>query len=467
MRTSIRWKLAVTYFIIIILTVLLADWLAYSALRSHYLQERQESYQIHANVISTYAGEYIRGRSTSLPLEIREYGNKVNARVLVLSSQGVVLGDSFNEKWLEGRNLEYPEVQQALKGETAAGTHNITAGEWAMYVAVPVTRQKSVIGAVLLVTNIGDIAQALNTLAERMLILSIIGSALAALIGLWLSVRLTKPVQELTVAVKKVADGNLNQHVVVRSRDELGQLAESFNGMAEKLAKADRARRDFIASASHELKSPLASIKALAESLIYSSEDDVDVYKEYLGDINKEIDRLNRLVYELLQLAKMEDVSVTLHKKEHSVKEIIENVIQLTAPNAKAKKVTITADIEGDLAWPVDEDVLSVILLNLVDNGIKYTSATGEVKIKGNIKNETLQLQVTDTGEGIPEEDLKHIFDRFYRVDKARARETGGTGLGLSIVKQAVALLDGTVSVQSTVGKGTTFTVCIPKDHPI
>jgi signal transduction histidine kinase len=459
MINSVRWKLVGTYLIMIVLTVLLADWLAYTALKQHYLQERQQAYLVHANVISTYATDYIEGYHQTLPIELRKYGENVGARILVLDRDGVVVNDSFNEKWVIGRQLSHTEVQAALNGETSAGEHMLSPGEWVMYVTVPVTWKKEVAGAVLLSTSINDIREALNTVLRRMALMSTLGSALALLLGLWLAAKLTKPVEDLSLAVERVAVGNFNEPVPVRSQDELGQLARSFNSMAEKLDNVDRSRREFIANASHELKSPLSSIKALAESLIYSDEQDVAIYKEYMEDINNEIDRLNRVVHDLLQLAKMEDEVTKLEIAEKSVQKAINRIVHLVSPKAKAKAVTVEVNTEGELNWPVDEDMLGIILLNLVDNSIKYTQTGGKVAVSGHIAGDILELQVADSGEGIPEADLPHIFDRFYRVDKARSRDTGGTGLGLSIVQQAVKVLGGTITVTSHVGDGSTFTV--------
>lgn len=463
MRVSMRWKLVGTYFILIALTVLLANWMSYNALREYYLQERQDAYRIHTTIISTHAGEYIARGNLAMPAEIREYGQQVNARVLFIDRNGLVVGDSFNEDWILGRQLEHLEVQAALRGETASGTHFISPEEWVMYVAAPVTSQKEVVGAVLLSTEITDITQALEAVIKRMVMLSFLGAMLAGLIGLWLSAEITRPVQQLTRAVERVALGNFNQRVKVRSRDELGQLAKSFNTMARKLARVDQNRREFIANASHELKSPLASIKALAESLVYSDERDVEVYKEYLRDIDTEVDRLNRMVHDLLKLAQLEDERIVLHREEQSVQKIIARVVHLVTPQAISKGIDLSVTTQGDLIWPVDKDVLSGILLNLVDNGIKYTLAGDRVEVVGRIEEEKLVLEVRDTGDGIPPDDLPHIFERFYRVDKARSRDTGGTGLGLAIVEQGVRLMGGTIKVVSQPELGTTFTIKLPK----
>lgn len=459
---TIRTKLLGTYLIMIILTVLITDLLAYTALKEHYLQERQEAYQIHANVISNYASQYINSNDRYRPpYQIMDYGQRVEARVLLVNRDGVVFNDSFNERWVIGKKLEHNEITAALRGETAVGYHRISPEEWVMYVAVPITLEKQVMGAVLLSTDITDIEVALATVLRRMLIFTLLGSTLALMVGLWLADRLTNPVQDLTSAVQRLAMGTFDQPVPVRSQDELGQLAQSFNFMAERLEQMDRTRRAFVADASHELKSPLSSIKALAESLIYSDERDVAVYREYLQDINEEIDRLNRVVHDLLQLAKMEDAQ-DINWQQQSIQQVVEEILELVEPQAKAKGIVLNKKLPPDLNWPVNGDLLGTVLLNLIDNGIKYTPEGGSVTLSCWTAGEKLFVQVADTGEGIPPEDLPHIFERFYRVDKARARETGGTGLGLSIVQQSVRVMGGTINVHSTEGVGTIFNVELP-----
>lgn len=460
---TIRTKLLSAYSIIIILTVVLTDLLAYAALKEHYLLERQEAYQVHANVISTYANEYIKSNDRhSPPYAIMDYGERVEARILLLNNEGVVFSDSFNERWVIGKKLEHYEVSAALRGETSVGNHHISPDEWVMYVTVPITQQKQVVGAVLLSTDITDIEIALSAVLRRMMIFTLLGSALALLVGMWLADKLTNPVQDLTSAVQRVAAGTFDQPVPIRSTDELGQLAQSFNSMAERLDQVDRTRREFVADASHELKSPLSSIKALAESLIYSNEQDVEIYKEYLQDINEEIDRLNRVVHDLLKLAKMEDVE-DIQWHQQSVQQVIKDIMELAVPQAKAKNITLQKNMPAELNWPVNGDLLGTVLLNLIDNGIKYTPEDGSVTVSSEITANKLVIQVADSGEGIPAEDLPHIFERFYRVDKARSRETGGTGLGLAIVKQSMRVMGGNVKVNSIVGVGTIFTLEFPQ----
>ena len=204
--------------------------------------------------------------------------------------------------------------------------------------------------------------------------------------------------------------------------------------------------------------------KALAQSLAYGREQDVAVYREYLRDIDGEVDRLTRLVDDLLQLVRLGEEGVVARRREQPVRPIVERVVDLMSPLARNAGVTLESAVEGEPAWPVDADLVVRMLFNLADNGIKYTPAGGKVTVEAQVQGQELLLRVRDTGEGIDPDQLEHIFDRFYRVDRARARATGGTGLGLSIVQQAARLHGGTVEVSSTPGHGTVFTLRLPTE---
>ncbi len=305
MAPGIRWKLAATYFLIIAGTLLLSNWFIFKFLEMDYINARESIYLAHANIIANTGRDYLFQKDPYARSLARDFGTQVSARVLMLDREGVVFVDSFSEEWLEGRQLGHKEVRTALSGKSGTGIYHLEPDGWTLYAAVPVIRQKEVIGAVMLSTNINDIYRSLSRIRRRLVLFSLAGGTVTLLASFWLAGALTRPLKELTAAAEKMAAGHLRQRVRVRGRDEIAQLALAFNTLSERLEKVDRARMDFIANASHELKSPLGSMKALAESLIYSEEKDVAVYKEYLEDIDREINRLGMLVQELLYLMKL------------------------------------------------------------------------------------------------------------------------------------------------------------------
>ncbi|MBE5781046.1 MAG: hypothetical protein E7328_04420, partial [Clostridiales bacterium] len=224
----------------------------------------------------------------------------------------------------------------------------------------------------------------------------------------------------------------------------------------------DKTRSDFVANASHELKTPLSSIKILAESLLYQDGVPEATYKEFLGDINEQIDRMVTLLNDLLVISQTEQKEYKITRSRVEVGDLIQRVIGVLGPLAEENHISLIGK-ESDLAISCDATLMQTAVENIVNNGIKYTPQGGSVTVYATGDEDGVQIHVEDTGVGISESDQKHIFDRFYRVDKARSRETGGTGLGLSIVDTIVKLHGGTVTVKSEVGKGSIFTIYIPR----
>jgi two-component system, OmpR family, phosphate regulon sensor histidine kinase PhoR len=228
------------------------------------------------------------------------------------------------------------------------------------------------------------------------------------------------------------------------------------------LRKLERVRQDFVANVSHELKTPLAAIQATVETLLDGALNDPDHNIHFLDRIRENADRLYRLVQDLLTLGRIESGQEALEIKPLSVEMAVSACISRQEDRAKTKGLELHAEPDGQILAQADEEALAEILDNLVDNAIKYTNSGGRITLRWFAEDGQVVLQVEDSGVGIPEKDLPRIFERFYRVDKARSRELGGTGLGLSIVKHLVQALGGTIAADSQLGQGTTFTVRLP-----
>ncbi|MFQ7281289.1 MAG: sensor histidine kinase [Christensenellales bacterium] len=235
--------------------------------------------------------------------------------------------------------------------------------------------------------------------------------------------------------------------------------------MSERLDNVENQRRDFISNASHELKTPLSSIKILAESLLYQENVPEEMYKEFLTDINAEIDRLNSLLTDLLTLAQADNPAMVMRMTWENLDEIIAECIHSLQPLAQEKNIKIN-HIWNGVSMRCDRLKMSTALINLISNGIKYTPPEGSVTVEVEEQSQFIIITVSDTGIGIPQEEQAHVFERFYRVDRARARDTGGTGLGLAIVQQVVRLHGGEIMLTSTEKSGSTFTITMPQGRP-
>ena len=398
-------------------------------------------------------------------------------RALALDKNGVVQADT--RSLLNGTRLQRREVADVLSGAEAGYGYYLRgedgepvsrfvigrlSGSMTGLYAVPMTRDGALIGVLVLVTASQDAYQALADVQRQMLSWLALVAVIVVIISVAMSRYFTRPIAELNEGIVEMTRGDFSNRVRVRGHNEFAQLAVAFNMMCERIESLDKARSQFVSNASHELKTPLSTMKILIETLMYQNPMDPDMTREFLGDINKEIDRLNSVIGDLLTLVSMDGGEKKMDMKPVSVADILSENMRRLQPLAREKGIEMTAAFREQTAM-VDGDAsrLTQVFYNLLDNAIKYTGRGGSVRVEMSRRDKKVVVKVTDTGIGIPKEDQMHIFDRFYRVDKARSRETGGTGLGLSIVRQIVLLHGGTVSVSSEEEKGSTFTVELPE----
>ena len=383
---------------------------------------------------------------------LRSAAADVEGRILLIDREGKIQLDTLS--LLEGTMISVPEAIAVLGGSEsrAYGIHPLgeNEGDYAALCAAAMVADGEIIGAVLLATPVTELREAILTV-ERQLITVFIGVAAAALIAaLIFAVTLTAPIKALTSTIRRMGKGDLSARVNVHASGELKALADSYNAMAEKIENFDQSRSQFVQNASHELKTPLATMKILLENLIYQP------------DMHHEIDRLSGIITDLLTLTQMDSQQTAVRQDAVDFTALCEETLHALRPAAEKAGLTLHAEIADSVTLQGDESKLSQVVYNLIDNAVKYTPEGGQVSISLTAGKSQVVFTVRDTGIGIPEEDVKHIFDRFYRVDKARSRATGGTGLGLSIVRQMVQLHGGEITVDSTPGEGSAFTVTLP-----
>ncbi len=419
-----------------------------------------------------------RSDAAALHTQLTNAGGELGGRLLLLDSTGKVQLDSYGE--LSGTRIEYPEVTSVLvKGQSVDyGVHELANTEavdtsklmfmrksnvtWVGYCTAGIISASDVIGVLLLVAPVQEMMTNLYQLQDQMLLIFIIIATVALVFSLVFSRVITSPIAALTRGIQRMSKGTFSARVSVRGSSEMKHLAQAFNSMSEKLETLDQSRNQFVSNASHELKTPLATMKILIESLVYQPDMDRDLRTEFMMDINKEIDRLSAIVSDLLTLVQMDSNNVKLTRENLSIAALIKETAHRLQPIADQRNQTIQLMISDSCDMYADKSKLRQVIYNLMENGVKYTPPGGQIKVALMRVGRDARMTVTDTGVGIPKENLPHIFDRFYRVDKARSRETGGTGLGLSIVHQLVLLHGGAITVDSEEGKGTTFTVELP-----
>ena len=292
----------------------------------------------------------------------------------------------------------------------------------------------------------------------------IIGIAmiLLALAGVFAADRVVRPLHRITGAIESVTEGYTDDVLHVETFTETRQMSEAFNKMLGRLKLLDESREEFVSNVSHELKTPMTSMKVLADSLLEQENVPVEMYQEFMGDIAKEIDRENQIITDLLSLVKMDKTGQNINIQSVNINELLEQILKRLKPIAEKKNVEMVMESFRPVTAEIDETKFSLAVSNLVENAIKYNMDNGWVHVSLNADHKFFYIKVEDSGIGIPEKDQDHIFERFYRVDKSHSREIGGTGLGLAIARNAVIVHRGSIKVHSIEGEGTTFTVRIP-----
>lgn len=463
-KMSLRWKIFYLYLTIMIISLAVTGLYLYNYIEKSYLDNLKINNSMQANMVSNFVSRFV-GTPSSYLIEptIVEYAKQINARILFTNIDGRVIVDSAPSKEFEGKSIKmYPDIKEALSGKSSTSIHNISGVGWAMYTAVPVISKNNVVGAILISSSIDNVIDLLNSIKYRMIYTFSGIGVLVGFLSLLVASFITNPLKRLTEAANILSQGKLDYKVDVKSKDEIGKLANAFNKMSYSLMKIDEERKRFVSDASHELKTPLASVKALIESLINSRSQDIAFYKEILQDVNGEIDRMTRLVNDLLELARLDKIKSPRIKRVE-VSEVISDVIDSLAPLAESKNVNLTFNGKEKVFAEVDPDRFYRMAYNIVENGIKYTHEGGNVLVGLDEDEDNIYLAISDNGIGISEEVLPKIFDRFARGDTARSKKNGGFGLGLAIAKEIIDMHEGKVTVESKVGEGTTFKIVLPK----
>lgn len=380
-------------------------------------------------------------------------------RTVVVDASGMALYDSLEVGNSVGKLLLFPELVTALKGNDVFYS-GYDDGAIESRAAVPLMRGGEILGAVYLMQYDTDQGALINAIQMNVLRISVVLEIGIVLMALVFSIAFSRRLRRILLSVRMMRDGDYSHKIELRGHDEIDRLGREFNNLAERLEQSEQSRRQFISDASHELKTPLATIKLLSDSIL-QNEMDVATQREFIGDIGREADRLGRLSQKLLTLTRL-DSAMDEEREIIDPAPTVQKVVRMLQPLAQLRDITLNCRLSDGCSVLMVEDDLYQIAFNLVENAIKYNRDKGSVEVVLQRIGQDMGLTVADTGTGIPEEAREHIFERFYRVDKARSRAAGGAGLGLSIVHDMVTRNFGTIGVSSRPGGGTVFTVTFP-----
>ena len=354
---------------------------------------------------------------------------------------------------------EISEITDALTGKDVFSWH-FNDGIMVSKAAVPVISYGTTIGCVYMIETDTQQGALLQSLQVNIFTVTLILEVFLIIFSLFFSRTYTARLRRVMESIRIIRDGDYTHVLKMGGNDELTVLGDEFNDLVNRLQISEDKRRRFVSDASHELKTPLASIKLLSDSIL-QNEMDIDTAKEFVADIGNEAERLNRMTQKLLMLTHSENAPNDEFEITY-IAPTIERVAKMLSTIAKESNIDIQLDLTQDSTILILEDDLYQIIFNLAENGIKYNTQNGRLKISLDRVEDNAQIIFADSGFGIPESSIAHIFERFYRVDKARSRQSGGSGLGLSIVRSIVERNAGTIQVESTEGKGTVFTVSFP-----
>ncbi|MBD5162482.1 MAG: HAMP domain-containing histidine kinase [Oscillibacter sp.] len=382
------------------------------------------------------------------------------SRSIVADPYGKVLYDTREIGSAVGRYVFYNELVEALLGNSCAYSE-YKEGAFHSAAAQPVLYRNQIIGGIYVYEYDAQQASLLENLSNTLLSISIGVAALVVMLSMFFSRQLTRRLGSLQAAIRGVREGAYNQRAILSGHDEFTQIAGEFNDLVDRLQETEGARRQFVSDASHELKTPLAAIRLLTDSILQTENMDGATAREFVSDIGQEAERLSRITEDLLRLTRL-DSGVIEAAGLVEVAPVLDRVARMLRPVAEEKGVELLIVCITGAAVVATEGELHQILYNLAENAIKYNRRGGYVRVTAEPKGETTVIVVEDDGIGIPAGELSNVFKRFYRVDKARSRAAGGTGLGLSIVSDTVSRRGGAIRAENVDGGGTRFIVTLP-----
>ena len=431
------------------------------------ISEVTTQYRIIADHLLNY--NYLQDTSSDVVnAELEQMSNLYDGRVLIINGNFRIIKDTYAIS--EGKTMISEEVIQCFKGESVS-RYDSTNGYIEMTIPIVETVEKDdqttsrIRGVILASTSTDSIAATLEILSRRALILEIVMAILILGIVLFFSHILIMPFNRVTKAINEVKDGYTDKEISVPDYLETEHIVEAFNQLLGRMRVINDSRQEFVANVSHELKTPMTSVKVLADSLNQQPDAPVELYREFMQDITEEIERENKIINDLLTLVKMDKTEAELEVQPVDINALLEATLKRLRPIARARDIEMTFESIRPVTAEVDELKMSQIFTNLVENAVKYNKEHGWVKVRLDADHQFFTVEVADSGIGIKQEDYDHIFERFYRVDKSHSREIGGTGLGLSITRSAVLLHRGSIKVSSVEGEGTVFTVKIPLSY--
>ncbi len=454
--TTMRFRIAVTCFLIILCALFFMSVYVINMVKSSLLDDEKTDMFMKANIISALISEKVNGDAKEYEMEavITENLSGTGIRAVVVNGAYKVIYDSNSDNNADGLFVR-GIVHDAVTGMQNSDIKNIT-----LSVAVPINDG----GAVYLEQDIDGIERMVGNVQISLIMFSVIICIFVTIFSMATSYLITSPLKVFIDTAGEISKGNFKTRIKINGTNEITELAETMNYMCAELEHIDEKRRKFVSDASHELKTPMATIKLICDTIVSAEKPDMEMVRDFLNDLSEEIDRLTRIVERLLKLTKIESGKEELTPELADYGMLLKRIENKIQPGATGKNITISSDVMTEDMQPVfiDYDKIWEAVYNIVDNAVKYSKPGGVVRIEAYVSGKELVTRITDEGPGIPDEYKERIFERFYRVDDSRARNTGGTGLGLAITKEIILMHGGSVSVHDAENEGSVFEIILP-----
>ncbi|MGN0166139.1 MAG: sensor histidine kinase [Lachnospiraceae bacterium] len=423
-------------------------------------QKEQEINSYTSRIVSQFKiTDYLKSTNSTIDNELSVVSELFGGRILVVNSSMQIIYDSYGRD--VGKTTVMREILMSFSGNVTS-VFDWEKGYGRYSYGIQSDTDKKYIGAILITYSIENEIATLDKVMEASVIITTVVVILLLFLGVILSSAITRPFKKMQNSIHVISTGKLDATLEEKGIKEFKNIAVSVNNMLAKVKAINDNQQEFVSNVSHELKTPMASIKVLADSLLMQENADVETYREFLLDINEEIDRENKIISDLLTMVKLDKKTDMLNISLCSMNDILSIVLKRVTPLAVNKNVEIIYESYREITAEVDDGKMIMALTNFCENAVKYNKEMGQVRVSLNSDAKFVYITIADTGIGIPEEALNHVFERFYRVDKARDRATGGTGLGLTIANDIIRMHNGVVKVHSKENEGTTFTIRLP-----
>ncbi len=465
---SLRWRIALVIFLAGLLPALILHFIVVGTYENNLISQRTiEVHQRCTMICSTLGktGSIQEALTDDTREELKWYSEAYGGRLLVINERYRVVLDTFSA------DLNKVCISDAVfNAFNGSDYENYNSEEQFLEFVLPIVHEaggtKTITAALVFSSTTGWIRKGLVSVTRGMALIEALLLILLLILSLYLSYLIVRPIDALSVRIDRISSGNYGDEIdAVSSYTEIDGIMASTSHIIDNFRQMEQSQEEFVSNVSHELRTPMTSIRVLADSLIGQEGVSEDVYQEFLNDISFEIDRESRIIEDLLSMSRLGKASDALVIATVNINNFLLELLKTVKPIAQEREIEIVYESFRQVNADVDEMKLKLAFSNLVENAVKYNRNGGWVKVSLDADHEFFYLKVADNGVGIPEDAISQIFDRFYRVDKARSRDTGGTGLGLSITKTIVLLHYGIIKVESEVGTGSTFTVRIPLKH--